>query len=468
MRARRVVAGAAALGALVLLVGGAASAAAAPVLDGQFDVADTPGELVLGGDGNMWVALSGGANDVARITPAGQVTAFDLPGVDGPTGMARGPGGRVWFSRAGGYSHFDPADPGAVTPLNILGFGDPRGIARGPDGNMWGASDDRVYRITPAGGITTFTVAGMGARGVAAGTDGRIYVADFAGQRIISLTTAGDDPVETLSGGGPQRVVGELPGQLAYTDAGTDPHHIGRFSPDRDPLKTAVPGSDPFGIAVGADRAYWVAQFASHGVARLTPEGVLTQLPGVPAGSGPREIARGPGNTMWVSLESANKVARISGVDPPPPPPDPAPGPLPVGPAPLVPSAPPGITRPRAPRSVAFGRPIAVTTRLTRDATLLVRVHRILPGRRAARGRCVAPRPALRRVRVCARYRLVGAFGRPRTAGTARVAVGPRIGRGRLVPGRYRIGIRARTTGGQVSPWLSTVVTVRPAPRIAR
>jgi hypothetical protein len=117
------------------------------------------------------------------------------------------------------------------------------------------------------------------------------------------------------------------------------------------------------------------------------------------------------------------------------------------------------MTRPNAPRAVRAGRPIPVTTTFTRNATLLVRVHRVLPGRRA-RGRCVAPRPALRKARACVRYVRVGAFARARSAGVVRVAVGPRIGKKRLTVGRYRIGLRARSSAGLVSPWRTVSVRV--------
>lgn len=105
------------------------------------------------------------------------------------------------------------------------------------------------------------------------------------------------------------------------------------------------------------------------------------------------------------------------------------------------------------------GRAIPVRTTFTQNATLLVRVHRILPGKRAS-GRCVAPKPALRKARGCVRYALSGSFARPRSAGAVRVAVGPRIGKKRLTVGRYRIGLRARSAAGLVSPWRTVTVRV--------
>ena len=82
------------------------------------------------------------------------------------------------------------------------------------------------------------------------------------------------------------------------------------------PQTTDRPLADPFGITFGQDGAYWVAEFAAGRLARVTTDGEVTTLGGLPTNS-PREITTGPGNTLWVSLELSNKVARITGVDPP-------------------------------------------------------------------------------------------------------------------------------------------------------
>ncbi len=39
----------------------------------------------------------------------------------------------------------------------------------------------------------------------------------------------------------------------------------------------------------------------------------------MPAGSGPRQIAPGPGQTLWVTLETTQKLLRVADVAPPPP-----------------------------------------------------------------------------------------------------------------------------------------------------
>ena len=151
------------------------------------------------------------------------------------------------------------------------------------------------------------------ARGIARSGD-LLWVVDFSGA-IVSLTTAGvQKPFDV--GGNPQEVGGGPSGQILYANPGTTPADGRPARPRRDAADEPTrPQADPFGIAFGQDGAYWVAEFAAGDLARVTPDGAVTTLPGLQ--EGPREITTGPNNTLWVSLERSNKVARITGVDPP-------------------------------------------------------------------------------------------------------------------------------------------------------
>ena len=255
-------------------------AAADPVLNGEFPVSavSSNNQLAAGPDGNMWVTLDGVAADVARITPAGVVTEF-----------------------------------------NSANMTNPIGITAGPDGNLWTASVDKVLKISPAdpAAPTVFSGTGItGARAIAAGTDGNLWVADFGSEAVYRITTAGI-ATKFLAGGGTQGVAAGANGQVAFTQQGTAPYTIGRITTAVE--TTPVPGTDPFGITFGADGAYWAAQFATNSLARVTATGALTTL-ALPAGSGPRQIAPGPGDTLWVTLDTTEKVARVSGVSPAPAP----------------------------------------------------------------------------------------------------------------------------------------------------
>ncbi len=299
----------------------ATPAPAAPKVNGIYDVGGSPKYLAADGSGNVWVTLSGSANDVARISPAGVVKEFDVPGVTNPVGIGLGPDGNLWVTQSGAVVRIPPTQPATAQAFPIASLTDPRAITAGPDGNVWTASGDQAYRIPPANpaGFTAFPVTGMGARGISAGPS-LIWIADFGSQRIVSLKTDGSVAKAYDVGGGPQEVAAGPGQQVAFANPGAMPQQIGRITPPGPPQTRDLPtATDPFGVVRGDDGAYWFAQFAAGTLGRLTPAGAYTTLSGLPAGSGPRYITTGPSGTLCVGLETSNQVARVTGVEPPAP-----------------------------------------------------------------------------------------------------------------------------------------------------
>ncbi len=310
-----------AVAATALIAAGPAQAV--PKVNGVYDLdpSEMPLYLTEGPDGNIWLTLSGGANDVARVTPAGVVIEFDVANVSNPVGIAAGPDGNLWVTQSGGVASFAPADPTNATATPIASLADPRAITPGPDGNLWTASGDQVYEVPPANpaGFQHFAVTGMGARGISAGPS-LIWIADFGGKRIVSMKTDGSVAKAYTASGGPQEVTAGPGQQVAFGDPTATPQQIGRINPPNNPLTRNLPSmTDPFGVTFGADGAYWFAQFAVNTLGRLTPSGAYTTLTGLPAASGPRYLTTGPNNTLWVGLQTSHQVARVTGVSKPPP-----------------------------------------------------------------------------------------------------------------------------------------------------
>ena len=87
----------------------AAGADAAPTVNGIFNLSAVPKYLTEGSDGNIYVTLSGGTNDIARVTPAGVVTEFDSADYNNPIGITSGPDGNLWVTQPGAvpvsYTH---------------------------------------------------------------------------------------------------------------------------------------------------------------------------------------------------------------------------------------------------------------------------------------------------------------------------------------------------------------------------
>jgi hypothetical protein len=114
------------------------------------------------------------------------------------------------------------------------------------------------------------------------------------------------------------------------------------------------------------------------------------------------------------------------------------------------------VARADTPRAARVPRGTRFRYTLSEDARVTTTIQRALPGRRA-RGRCVRPRPSLRRASPCARYREIGRLRRGGTKGANRIRFTGRIASRALRFGRYRALIRATDQAGN-----------RSAPRAAR
>ncbi len=281
-----------ALTTAALLAGGLAVstpiASAAPAADGTFSVTSvgTNNQITQGPDNNMWVTLDDATKNVARITPAGVVTEYDLPGIASPIGITSA-GGNLWVTLNGAVARFDPAAPenaGTTVTTPLADIADPRSITVGPDGNLWTASGDKVLKIPPAAPATATTYAAtgvLGARAISRSGD-FLWVADFGGAQVVRVATDGTGTA-FATGGGPQGVAGGAGGQVAYANPGSNPHTIGLINPTPPTVTVPSPLADPFGVTFANDQAYWVAQFAAENLARVTATGHVDdthQFPG--------------------------------------------------------------------------------------------------------------------------------------------------------------------------------------------
>ena len=455
--------------AVVLVTALTGTASAAPVVNGIYDVPDSPKKLAQGSDGNIWVIIGG--NALARFTPDGTKTDVPLTGVTGAKGITTGPDGNLWVTASTKLVRIPPANPAGQAAFTVNDIITPQAIVTGPDGNLWTASNDKVLRISTAdpANPTLFTLTGAlspSARGITS-AGGLLWAVDFGNGAIVSLTTAGVQTAYSV-GGLPQEVAGSPSGQVLYANPGTTPHTVGRIVAGGLPQTTPLPLTDPFGITFGPDGAYWVAQFASGTLARVTTDGVVTTIGGLPTNS-PREITSGPNNTLWVSLELSNKVARVTGVDPPPvvvPPVVVPPGGVPPGgagtPVPPADTTAPVVSRLRVSPSIVRRprprTPVATFT-LSEAAKVTVTVERLVAGRRSG-GRCRTVRPPRAGVR-CVKPATVGTVTRDAPSGAARLSIAVRK-RGRaLAAGSYRVSVVAVDAAGNRSTLVRAPLTMR-------
>ena len=60
----------------------------------------------------------------------------------------------------------------------------------------------------------------------------------------------------------------------------------------------------------GPDGSLWFAEYLAGMSARITTDGVVTEV--LEVGGGPWGIGRGVGDTIWLTLFDGNRVARFS------------------------------------------------------------------------------------------------------------------------------------------------------------
>jgi virginiamycin B lyase len=92
-------------------------------------------------------------------------------------------------------------------------------------------------------------------------------------------------------------------------------HAVGRLDTATNEVTvfpTLTPSAGPEGIAAAPDGSAWFTQSSAGNVARITPEGVITEGKSA-KGSEPFGITIGPdGQSVWYTMMSANKIARLT------------------------------------------------------------------------------------------------------------------------------------------------------------
>jgi virginiamycin B lyase len=152
-----------------------------------------PRGIALGPDGNLWFTgvrgfsygehhYTPGFGYIGRITPAGEISTYPTPlPHSGPSGIAAGPEGSLWFEGSGVTTIGVGGEFGRHFALRSAAVGS--GIAFGPEGDAWLGTFRGVLRLTPAGQQTLYRGAG---EKVAVGTEGDVWSLTETGlERIV-------------------------------------------------------------------------------------------------------------------------------------------------------------------------------------------------------------------------------------------------------------------------------------------
>lgn len=292
-----------------------------------------PGSMTLGPDGNIWFDEYIPAQ-FGRITPSGAITEYQSPLLSGgsaPSGLVRGPNGNLWFTDVNPTRVGRISQTGVITEFPLPTVNTSLGpIIVGPDGNLWcreeafdpssdpSSHPDSIWRITPAGGMTQFSLRHVPINGesedLVIGPDGNLWFPETGANAIGRITPAGavtEFPLPT-AGSGPFDLTIGPDRNLWFLDPNTG--RLGRITPAG--AITEFPISNPKAelglLTLGPDGNFWFQEFVSDRIGRITPAGVVTEFPIPTAKSQPSSLIVGPDGNLWFIEANTNKIGRIS------------------------------------------------------------------------------------------------------------------------------------------------------------
>ena len=308
----------------VALVGaslmGAAGATAAPGDVSEIGLAagSTPRDVAEGPDGNMWVT-GGASNTIAKVSMTGGVTAYALPlpaNVSNPWSIAAGPDGNLWFTLRSGGKIGRITTSGAVSLIDLPDASmQPQDIAAGPGNSMWFTElGGRIGRVTMAGAVTVFTVpwANSQPHSIAAGpasVDG-LYFTDSGADRVGFVVSDGSIyPNQVLIADSAPSGIVNIDDAMWFVMSGTN--KLAKILQRDSLLETSVVGA-PTAIAKGVGNTMWISLSARNSVAKYSVQGApLAEYPLTSPNSLPAGLAEGPDTNLWVAQTNAGKIARV-------------------------------------------------------------------------------------------------------------------------------------------------------------
>jgi streptogramin lyase len=285
-------------------------------------------DFVAGPDGNMWFADSGSANAAAaigKITPSGQITEYASPVGGKPWWIIVGPDESLWYTATRAVGRVTAAGAlGAYELPGVLGE-----LAAGPDGNVWftygsgaNAAIGRIERHSDGSATITLFQTGLDPhsvpeRIVAAG--GYLWFTDLSGAEPALGRVSPDGQITEFREGlaadsniidiaaGPD-------GNVWFTDNGVGA--IGRITPAGQITEFTDEDINPFvyyrnevgfplqHLVVGPDGNMWFTIPAGRAVlGKITPTGEITTFRpgenGLSWGMWAQEIAVGLHGELW-------------------------------------------------------------------------------------------------------------------------------------------------------------------------
>jgi streptogramin lyase len=290
-----------------------------PTLAASFTTGITPlaslYQAVKGPDGRTWMSEFEG-DAVAAATTSGVVTEYATGVNSQPNGIVVGPDGNIWAAGYGpGIYKITPAGVVTTYPLAGAHIGQ---LTVGADSNLWfdDYGNNTVGKITTAGAITSYPLpAGTISCGIASGTDGNLWLTDCGNGTIDKISTAGtilNSYSTGLSTKNPSFIIAAPDGNLYFTEpafSGTLSDHIGKITTAGaiTELAPLAPSTYPNVLTVGKDGNLYFTEYSKANVGRVTlSNGIITEFPLTLSGgdTGTDGIVNGADNRLWIGGHS--------------------------------------------------------------------------------------------------------------------------------------------------------------------
>ncbi len=303
--------------ALTLVAGASAPAAAPTAANAVIEYplpqsGSLPYHIAKGPDGNLWFTEQTG-HRIGRISTAGTITEFALPGGGNPIGIAAGPDGNLWFTEAppGRIGRIDTSGPIAEFSTGLSAGSSPGDITAGPDGALWFTEDGgKIGRISTAGAISEFALPGgsFTLDGITADADGIWFTEGFPTE-VVGRMNVRTQHVTVFplgpNGGIPDGITAGPDGNMWFTRSSS----IDRNTSGGTNTEFAL-GADRTGakdMVRGPDDSLWFSDFNDSLIGRITTAGAIREFP-VSSGSSPAGIAVGPDGNLWFPNTTAARL----------------------------------------------------------------------------------------------------------------------------------------------------------------
>jgi streptogramin lyase len=237
----------------------------------SFSLSIKPRYITVGSDSNLWVT-GGGA--VARVTPQGSETDYNVAPSATLGNIISGPDGALWFPEcgvdrsSGGIGRIDTSGAYTYYPSVCQWV-----VANGPDGNIWfGDKGSNIYNMTTQGALVgTYPVGDIYFINSATGSDGALYFiagTSSGNDELVRVTTTGivthigPDPYGPRGRTALFRGITNGPGEMLWLSAAN--HHaeyITTFDPASQTYSRShtIDGDANGQIVEGPDGNFWIA-----------------------------------------------------------------------------------------------------------------------------------------------------------------------------------------------------------------